>query len=199
MTNDPRYLYLVRHGQTSADKDQIIGATDQPLSIEGENQAAKLSHSLVNIEVAKLYSSQLDRAQHTARLLNSQLDIDSSRLLNEMNFGDWEGQTWAAVYDQDTQFFDHWAENWISIAPPSGEHFNDVMIRCRHWYNQISESDASTVIVAHGGSLRALLAIVLGLTAESAFNFEFHHCHVSKVSIGRKSARLEYLNNPCFR
>ena len=198
MKKDSRCLYLIRHGQTTAAEDQIIGATDQSLSLEGENQASELSKSLTKIDAVKFYSSELDRAKHTASLLQSNLQIKSSALINEMNFGDWEKQTWAEVYDRDPHFFNHWAKNWATQAPPNGESFSDVINRCSEWYMEISKSNDCAVIVAHGGSLRALLCIILGLPTDFAFSFEFQHCHVSKIAINHGSAKAVYLNNPYF-
>lgn len=198
MKNDSRCLYLIRHGQTTADADQIIGASDQPLSLKGKNQASELSKSLSKINAASFYSSQLDRAKHTASLLHSNVKIESSALINEMDFGDWEKQTWSEVYQQDSAFFNHWAQNWTTLAPPNGENFNEVISRCSDWYSEINKSDDCAVIVAHGGSLRALLCIILGLPVDFAFSFEFQHCHVSKIIINQGNSKAVYLNNPYF-
>lgn len=194
-----RIVYLIRHGETTAEKDRVIGITDQPLSIRGKNQANQLACSYSQSAHLKIYSSGLSRAKQTAGILpgNSSIDVEHCDLINEMNFGDWENQSWDAIYHHDPDFFNHWAQNWLTIAPPNGENFNDVIERCRDWYNETIKSQ-ECMIVAHGGSLRALLCIMLELPAECVFNFEIDHCHVSKININQGNARAAYLNNPFF-
>ena len=200
MSNALKHLYLVRHGQTIAAKDQVIGASDEPLSDHGARQAIELAKSFSFRNSITLYSSELSRAKHTASLIGgNKTDVECSNLINEMDFGDWEKQTWDAVYNHDPDFFNHWAQNWITVPPPNGESFSDVIKRCGDWYNQTLKSNNCAVVVAHGGSLRALMGILLGLPADCVFNFEFDHCHVSKININQNINKAAYLNIPYIK
>ena len=200
MKTSQQQLYLVRHGQTTADKDRIIGKTDLPLSATGLEQATRLAETLTPIYQPCIYTSALIRAVQTAAVLPGQTQPGdkNASLINEMNFGDWENQTWDVVYNQDPDFFNHWAQNWETVAPPNGESFNEVIARTRDWYNELIIPEEQAIIVAHGGSLRALLCIVLDLPASAVLGFEFSHCHVSKLILQQNNAKAAYLNNPVF-
>ena len=199
MKNKSQTLYLIRHAQTTADNDRIIGATDQPLSIQGKAQADELASTFSKIEATKIYTSGLSRANQTANILqrDNGLQVEQSNLLNEMDFGDWENQSWDFVYHHDQAFFNQWTQNWTTLPPPNGESFNDVIKRCKDWFNQTINSQ-DCVIVAHGGSLRALLSIILELPASCVFSFALDHCHVTKININQSRAQAAYVNIPYF-
>ena len=129
---------------------------------------------------------------------NIDIDCNHSALINEMDFGDWEEKTWDSAHQYDPEFFNYWAQNWMQVAPPGGECFNDVVSRCNTWFDKIKESPESAIIVAHGGSLRALLCLMLNLPFDCAFNFDFHHCHVSKINYTHGEGKAVYINSPAF-
>jgi broad specificity phosphatase PhoE len=47
---------------------------------------------------------------------------------------------------------DKWA-----FVPPGGESYAQVALRMREWYDAL---DGSTIVVAHGGTARALIAVL---------------------------------------
>jgi len=180
---------------------RIIGHTDVGLSTNGKKTVTKLSKSWSNDPPAKLYCSDLCRARESAKLVNKnwQLEIIEHIALRELNFGLWENKLWDEAYNSDTEFFNHWAENWHLEPTPMGECFEDVVNRCRDWLNTLEFSDSPIVIVAHAGSLRAITSILLDLPASCVFNFEFSHACVSKIHLSEGAAKLIYLNNDLFK
>ena len=60
-------LYLVRHGETLANREyRYIGTRDDPLSVHGETQALQLGEVLSGLPIAAVYSSPLQRTYQTA-------------------------------------------------------------------------------------------------------------------------------------
>ncbi len=197
MPTNSQSIYLVRHAETTAEPDRVIGQTDIDLSTAGKKQITKLVKSWKQETPTKLYCSSLIRARQSAEILNKnwQLEIEHDELLNELNFGLWENKLWDETYNDDPSFFNHWAENWLTEPAPMGESFDDVISRCRDWLNHMSTENTPIVIVAHAGSLRAITSILLDLPASCVFSFEFSHARVSKLQLSDESAKLIYLNN----
>lgn len=86
-------LWLVRHGETEANVAGLYsGHTPTPLTAKGQRQAQRLGEMLQQVPFDHVMCSELERTQHTARLLLGERDIPltSNPLLNEMFFGDWE-------------------------------------------------------------------------------------------------------------
>ena len=197
MSTETQIIYLVRHAETTAQPEQIIGHTDVGLSSAGKKNVAKLIKSWKLEPPEKLYCSDLLRAKQTAEIINKnwQLEIEEHKQLRELNFGLWENKLWDEAYNSDTEFFNHWAENWHIEPTPMGECFEDIISRCHDWISCIMTTDSPTVIVAHAGSLRAITSILLDLPATTIFNFEFSYAGVTKIQITDGSTKLFYLNN----
>jgi broad specificity phosphatase PhoE len=75
--------------------------------------------------------------------------------LAEIAFGEWEGLTYSEVMARDKHVIavrelDKWA-----FTPPGGESYAQVVARIRQWYETI---ERDTVVAAHGGTARALIA-----------------------------------------
>ena len=197
MSTNRQDIYLIRHAETTAEADQVIGQTDVELSSVGKQNIANLIKSWKQDPPAKVYCSGLIRSQQSAEILNKnwQLEIEQDDQLNELNFGLWENKSWDKAYSSDPEFFNYWAENWHTEAAPMGESFEDLANRCRDWLSNVSTDDSPIVIVAHAGTLRAITSILLDLPAISIFNFEFSHACVTKFEVSDESSRLIYLNN----
>ena len=69
-------IYLVRHGETVYNIQRIIqGWCDSPLTEEGIKQARKLKEYLKDYEFKAIFTSSLNRAADTARILNEDRNI----------------------------------------------------------------------------------------------------------------------------
>ena len=86
-------LWLIRHGETQANVDGLYsGHAPTPLTARGIEQAQNLHTLLHDVSFDLVLCSELERAQHTARLVLSdrQHPVHIIPELNEMFFGDWE-------------------------------------------------------------------------------------------------------------
>jgi len=92
-------LWLVRHGQSNANLEgRFAGQTDVELTRLGEKQAASLRSLLEEHEFDGVWSSDLVRAQNTARLAYGEPVPDPR--LREIHFGDLEGESWENADEQ---------------------------------------------------------------------------------------------------
>jgi broad specificity phosphatase PhoE len=90
------HVYLVRHGVTEWNEEKRYqGHQNVPLSELGRQQAELVAAHLANESFAAIYSSDLERAHETARLIAAkhQLPVTCHPEFRERHGGDWEGFT----------------------------------------------------------------------------------------------------------
>ena len=149
-------VYILRHGRTAYnDQRRYQGQLDIPLSPEGEAEliAAPFSPALV-------YVSPLRRAQQTARRIFPAARQQIVPDFAEMDFGDFDGRT-ADEMAEDAAYR-AWVEGDCTAQCPNGESRALFCERtCAAFARLLDESAARgeerVVIVAHGGTLRAVM------------------------------------------
>jgi probable phosphoglycerate mutase len=172
-------IYYIRHGETSWNADgRLQGAQDTALNELGRKQAVQSGRVLADLltrdgrDRAQIpyLSSPLLRARTTMELMRGALnlpplDYATDDRLREIGYGQWEGSTLAEMQGADPAFFARrLADKW-RVAPEGGETYAAVQRRMREWYDQVRND---TVVVAHGGTARALMVALGCETAESA-------------------------------
>jgi broad specificity phosphatase PhoE len=167
--------YLVRHGETHWNaEERIQGQSDIPLHETGRREAALTGRRLADVRFAAVYASDLGRTQETARIiLGAQSaqppEVETHADLREVAYGLFEGMTWSEIRDMDGRMGDRKFVRDLDFAPPKGESFRQVLARTGRFASMLSERHANddVLIVAHGGSLRALAVNILGLPEDT--------------------------------
>jgi alpha-ribazole phosphatase len=166
-------LWLVRHGFTEWNTQQrFCGHSDIPLSAAGRAQAHWLARRLQREEISRIYTSDLVRARETAEIIaNSRaepMQVKVSAAWREIDFGAWEGLTYAEIAEQFEDRLDFFSDLEHS-SPPAGEATMHMVKRVQRALTMVSRADdvpGDAVIVSHGGPLRALLCSMLGMSLE---------------------------------
>ena len=156
---------LVRHGQTSANIDQVWhGRTDTELTDLGLQQADKLGehfHHYMTPQV--IYASPLQRARLTAQAIADRFDIPvqlDPRLM-EFDLGDWEGETYESL--QASRGILKKLVTEPDFTAPNGESQNLVKKRVVQAIEDITHKhpEENIVIVAHGVAIGIALSHIL--------------------------------------
>src|SRR6185295_16503790 len=111
-------------------------------------------------------SSPLMRARETMELVRATLglqiaDYEIEPRLAEIAYGEWEGLTYDEVLKRDSEVLAKREHDKWSFSPPAGESYAQVTARVAAWYVTLKHD---TVVTAHGGTARALVAH-LGIAA----------------------------------
>src|SRR5215210_7274423 len=86
-------FYIARHGETAWNKDhKIQGHRDIDLTEKGRQQAEELSKKLPDYFEA-CFSSDLSRANETARIVAKNSFVVQDSRLRERDFKQWEGKS----------------------------------------------------------------------------------------------------------
>ncbi len=132
-------LVLTRHGLTDrSEPEQHLGQhIDISLSDAGRLQAEALGRRLAGVRFERRISSPLFRAQETAGILAHGLSVETDPRLKEMDYGAWEGLTYAQIEQRDGAARREWELAPDRIACPGGESGNDVALRVRSFLEDL--------------------------------------------------------------
>ena len=168
------HIHFIRHGAIGAThQGRYIGATDVPLSPEGEAELRRMDKTLRYPYAKVVFTSPLKRCTRTARILYPDIEPLVIDHLSECHFGEWENKT-ADELRGDPDFV-KWLAGDPSVKPPRGESNADFTRRICLMFESIVDGLIKTgvtdaVIVTHGGVLTTLLA-VYGLPQAKPFDW----------------------------
>jgi len=162
------HLLLVRHGETDYNRNNIIqGTRDVPLNEIGRQQAHDLSERLVDLPIHAAYSSYLQRAYETAQIVARPHDLPVNQYaeLNEMDFGNFEGQLYKDVKKLWDVIPEAWDNGEVDRGFENGENPLQVLQRSQAIFKSIIDRHpAETVlVVTHGRLMRILLSDWFGM------------------------------------
>ena len=172
------FLVLVRHGESQWNlENRFTGWVDVSLSEKGVEEAKKAGERLKkeNIHFDKAYTSDLQRAQNTLKLILEKLGqenipVEKDKALNERHYGDLQGLNKAETAQK---FGDEQVKIWrrsYDIAPSGGESLKDTAARTLPYFDDRIAADVkagkNVIVAAHGNSLRSIVMHLDKLTKE---------------------------------
>jgi broad specificity phosphatase PhoE len=172
-------LYYVRHGETDFNAEaRLQGRRDTELNARGREQAQECGELLRDLfardrrEPADFdyVASPLKRARETMEILRATLGLDrpgyrTDDRLMEISYGEWEGLTLPEIDVRSPGILAERDRDKWDFAPPGGESYRALTARINEWYTSLKRD---TVVAAHGGGVRALMALFSVLPKEEA-------------------------------
>ena len=155
-------IHLIRHGITQGNLlGQYIGVTDSPLAPQGIEQLQKQKQAGGYPQAQAYYCSPLSRCLDTLKILYPDAVPTIIDDFRECHFGRWEGKS-ADDLQQDPDFV-QWMQQGGQMAAPEGEASGKFIQRTCMAFEKLVESmlragQTSAVVVAHGGTLMAILS-----------------------------------------
>lgn len=157
-------VYLIRHTQPLIEKGLIYGRTDVPLAESFTTDKESVLKQLP-ADFDAVYSSPSLRCTRLAEAISTQYLTDES--LYELNFGDWEGQTWDTVNRQDSEL---WMNDFVHLSPPGGETMKEMESRVMNFWNILLKKPFNNVaLITHGGVIRIILAHQRSIALKDSF------------------------------
>lgn len=135
---------------------------------------------------AVLVTSDLRRTTMTAAAIaDAGLEMPEAIVepsLREQSFGAWQGLTHPEIHDARGGRHPFWLAPAYE-RPPDGESFADVLARLAPTVNRLTREHAGRDIVSvgHGGTVRAMMSIALGLHPEAALAFAVENLSLTRV------------------
>ncbi|MCR9257300.1 MAG: histidine phosphatase family protein [Alphaproteobacteria bacterium] len=190
MSSDPGATtrwWWVRHAPVKGAAGRYTGQRDVEADLSDQAALERIRGFLPRDAV--LVTSPLIRARTTLLSLTADREVADGQphvepAFMEQNFGAWEGQTYAEVWD------DLPADSWSSpgtIQPPGGESFTDMVERVTKAIDRITGKvpGRHVVSVAHAGVIRAALMHALKLQPNSALLFQLDTLSITCIDAYR--------------
>ena len=161
-------IYLVRHGQTAWNKEEIFrGRTDVPLNDTGLREAELAGEYFKGLEIDAVYSSPLSRARQTAEKIARVhcLEVNPLNGLIDMSFGTWEGRTLEEIKNEEKELYPLWRDQPHRVQFPGGESLDKVRDRSIAALEELirSHPEKTIVLVSHRVINKVLICVILGL------------------------------------
>lgn len=151
-------LVIVRHGETIWNVEQrLMNHLDSPLTALGLDQAERVARRIALEPPAVIYSSDLERAMVTARMIGSacRLPVHPCPRLQEYHNGVFAGLTWEEIRARFPVEYARYRSEDIDFAPPSGEsrrQFHDRIVERLEEIVKLHPGEL-VLVVGHGGTM----------------------------------------------
>jgi len=208
-------LIFVRHGLSSFNKEgRIQGRNDlSTLTKEGQLQAEAAGKTISSIPIDAIYSSPLQRASETTKIIIKQhkhdLQATYTNELLEVDLGPWSGLTKNEIKNQFPEELAIWQKEpkELTIIRDDGSEFqpikellNQAENFLKSLFNAHSGSNKTILIVAHNAILRCLILKLInepskGFRRLKLDNTSISICNITFNNWEDRQVQIQCLNN----
>ena len=175
-------LHLLRHGVTEAE-GRLIGRTDaQPLATGVEACVARAA----GLMVETVLSSDRARSAVPARRIAAarSLEAREDARWRELDFGAWDGLSFDAI---DAGALAAFQADPTRQHPPGGEAWPALVARVGE---ALGDIDRPTLVVTHGGAMRAALASLCAFDFPQLWNIALPHAALLSLRVWPGTPRV---------
>lgn len=196
-------LYLVRHGETEANRNGLaLGHADVPLNERGLRQAQRLSEALASERLAAIYASPLSRAQQTAEAIAGPHGLApvTEEGLIEMDIGELDGLTFAEIRERHPGLLEQWASpQGQATALFGSESLADVQNRAWQALESLGRrhQDETVCAVTHNFVILSVLTRALGVDLAHFRRLRHGVAAMSVMDLRDGRARVLRMNDSC--
>lgn len=218
----PRRLYLVRHGETEANRLMVIQGQNKKQSLNpntygdslnstGVKQAIALGKALAHINFQSIYTSPAIRALNTTSIITSYNDYwyetfvgkifpEIEDGLLEVDQGIFEGMSGKNIKVQYSELYDLYKRKPSQFAFPEGESMIEAKERVGRAIDRILHDlffEENILAVSHGGTMSFAFIHIFGLDMDRMYHAIRHHnCALSIIEWPSPDSqpRIECLN-----
>jgi alpha-ribazole phosphatase len=169
-------LHLLRHGAPML-SGRMMGRTDCAPSPDG---VAACVARAADVPVEAILSSNLARAETPARAIADAraLPLAIDPRWRELDFGQWDG---LAANEIDSKGLSDFYNDPDAHAPPGGERWSTLLARVGAALDALPHRP--TLILTHGGAMRAALAHLCGFTQAQLWAFDLPYAALLSLRI----------------
>lgn len=183
-------ITLVRHGQSTGNAAECFtGQTDVKLSELGQRQAKLTSEALAKEPFTAIYSSDLERASLTAKIIAKfhDLEINIDKRLREINLGVFQGKSFKEIAQNYPKEYEAISRREPNVIIPEGESHGMVRSRVIEAFKEIvlENLGGNILIVAHGGVIFHINHYIFGIKPEDNFklSYKISNCSISRYEL----------------
>ena len=199
-------VILVRHARTTYNEQgRYQGSNDESvLTTKGYQDAYATGLALREYKFDAIYTSPLKRVRQTTQEIitalgknNNMTPIYSDRLLREICMSHWQGLYYQEVKEKFAEAYKCWQDTPHLFSLNNTYPVLELFEKARLFWKQvlIKHQGQTILIVAHGGTNRALISTAVGLEPAKYHSLQQSNCGISRLEFSYKNnAKIKSLN-----
>lgn len=190
-------IYLLRHGRTSWNREhRLQGITDTNLDRVGVRQSWNAAQRLRKIPIARIITSPLRRARHTAKIVQTRTlcPVVIDNRLHEIDHGLWTGLILSRLDRRFPEEFAAWRVSPELLRLRSAESLRAVYSRAGSFLCELIAADknADVLVVSHGVINALFICAALGAPLSRVWEFPQNNGSISLIRVNhRKIVAIE--------
>jgi probable phosphoglycerate mutase len=168
-------IIFLRHAQAENNTKRILAGRTEgvPLTKTGIEQAERIAEYLRPLDISAIYSSPIERANHTAEIVakNNSLDCKLDDRLTEIDMGKFTRMNYDDMFAKYGNIFLKFYENDPVISEHEVETFPQVQSRILGIVNHLVEKhkNENVILVTHMDPIKSMLSSVMDLKPKTLF------------------------------
>jgi len=168
-------IIFLRHGQATNNTERILAGRipGVPLTKTGIKQAKNIAKYLKPLNISKIYTSPVERAQKTAEIVakHNSVDYTIDNRLIEIDMGKFTGKPYDEIIASNGNVFLKFYQGETEIAHNGVETFAEVKKRVLDIIDFVTKEhpNQNVLLVTHMDPIKAMLSTILDLKPQSLF------------------------------
>ena len=194
------FLFL-RHAQAKNNVERILAGrtSGYPLTELGIEQAEKISDFLKPLGISYVYSSPIERAEQTSKIVSKKLDLDYNidERLTEIDMGVFSGMRYEEMFAKHGNIFLKFYEGDPIIEKNGIETFASVKKRILDMVDHCSRkySGKNILLVTHMDPIKSMVSTVLQSRPESLYELIIRNASLTILKKEQSNLSLVAINS----
>ena len=161
-----QFIYIVRHGQTDFNRDKLVQDANTKLSTEGHKQAVFLASRLKGFSFEKIFVSDMERAQQTAKYIADSLGLKTETVTDLREF--LNPSSFVGMQKDHPDFQSYLSDRNRKYSEENSdwkfedeESFKEFLARIKRVFDILTVCDSDVLAVSHGHTMRFMVAYIL--------------------------------------
>ena len=194
-------IIFLRHGQAENNTKRILAGRTEgvPLTKIGIEQAEQIGKYLKPIDISAIYSSPIERADNTAKIVaeSNSIDYKLDERLTELDMGKFTRMPYDEIFAKHGNVFLKFYSNDPIISEHNVETFPHVQKRVMDMldYTIKKHDQENVLLVTHMDPIKSVIAKVMDLKPLSLFELIIANCSLTIIKHHDEKLSLSAINS----
>jgi broad specificity phosphatase PhoE len=193
---------LARHATCAQTEHVLLGrSVDAALDERGRRQAIALAQRVMSARPALVLTSPRRRARETAHAIvaHTGCPLQIAAVLDELDFGAWEGQAFAALARE--PHWQRWNRERSRCRTPAGDSMLTAQARIVDYLHDLALAfaGATLALVTHAEPIRCALLRALGMPIDHWQRIDIEPASLTTLRMTAAGLRVDSINEPATR
>ena len=197
------FFVFLRHAQAKNNVERILAgrSTGYPLTDLGVQQAEKIGDFLKPLHISKIYSSPIERAEHTARIVANRvgLSYNVDERLTEIDMGIFSGMPYEDMFAKHGNIFLKFYQGHSIVEKNGIEPFESVKKRVLDIVDHCSRrhNNENILFVTHMDPIKSMISTILQLKPESLYELIIRNASLTILKSEQSNLSIVAINSMC--